>query len=172
MPIDPNQDDFTKMDFRVGQVVKVWEHETADRLYCCHIDVGETEPRPIVSGIRSCYTLEQLLDRKVVVICNLLDSKIQGFTSKGMVLAAKSIDGTTVELLTPHADAVIGERVVIEGLAGTAIAAKQVKKNKVWESVNVDLHTDNNMIGCWKDKQLLTSTGPCHVISLQNSVIG
>ena len=37
---DPNQDAFTKIDIRVGQIAEVWVHETADKLYCEKINVG------------------------------------------------------------------------------------------------------------------------------------
>ena len=78
----------------------------------------------------------------------------------------------TIELLPPHADAATGERKVVGGLTVNASAAKQIQKGKVWECVNADVHTDESAIGCWKDKQLLTSAGACNVESLQNNVIG
>ena len=37
---DPNQPHFTKIELRVGKIVKVWNHETADRLFCEEIDIG------------------------------------------------------------------------------------------------------------------------------------
>ncbi len=85
----PDQPDFTKIDIRVGQINKVWLHPEADKLYCEEIDVGEDAPREIASGLREHYTLEQMEGRKVLVVCNLKAAKIVGFTSNGMVLAAK-----------------------------------------------------------------------------------
>ena len=89
---DPNQPEFTKLDIRVGKIVKVWNHETAEKLYCEEVDLAEEGaegPRQITSGLRAFYTLEEMQDRKVLVVCNLKAAKIQGFTSNGMVLAAK-----------------------------------------------------------------------------------
>ena len=37
--------DVNAMDFRVGVLVSVHKHETADKLYCEMIDIGEAEPR-------------------------------------------------------------------------------------------------------------------------------
>ena len=68
----------------------MWNHESADKLFCEQIDVGEeTGPREIASGLRQHYTLEDMQDREVLVVCNLKAAKIVGFVSNGMVLAAK-----------------------------------------------------------------------------------
>lgn len=49
----------------------------------------ESGPRQIASGLREHYTLEEMHDRLVLVVCNLKAAKIVGFASNGMVLAAK-----------------------------------------------------------------------------------
>lgn len=68
----------------------MWHHPEADKLFCEEIDVGEEGgPRQIASGLRDHYTLEEMQDRKVLVVCNLKAAKIVGFSSNGMVLAAK-----------------------------------------------------------------------------------
>lgn len=74
--------------------LKVWNHEAADRLYCEEIDVGEGEARAIASGLREHHTLEEMQGRLVLVVCNLRPAKLAGFVSNGMVLAAKSADGS------------------------------------------------------------------------------
>lgn len=85
-----DQPEFTRMDIRVGQIKKVWHHPDADKLFCEEIDVGEESgPRQITSGLRQHYELSDMQDKKVLVVCNLKPSKIVGFTSNGMVLAAK-----------------------------------------------------------------------------------
>ena len=48
--IDPNLPDICKLEFKVGQITKVWVHPDADKLYCEEIDVGEKDgPRQIAS---------------------------------------------------------------------------------------------------------------------------
>jgi methionine--tRNA ligase beta chain len=85
-----DQPEFTKIDIRVGKIIKVWNHETADKLFCEQVDLGEeTGPREIASGLKEHYTLEEMQDRDVLVVCNLKAAKIVGFVSNGMVLAAK-----------------------------------------------------------------------------------
>lgn len=76
-----------------GLLVQVWNHEAADRLYCEEIDVGEGEPRAIASGLREHCTLEEMQGRLVLVVCNLRPARLAGFSSNGMVLAAKGADG-------------------------------------------------------------------------------
>lgn len=175
---DPNQVDFTKMEFKVGCITKVWNHETADRLYCEDIDVGEEMPRAVASGLRQYYTLEEMQGRKVIVVCNLKESKLQGFISCGMVLAAKTTgDNARIVLLDPPSDAVVGDTVYIEGLSegdiggGIPLTAARVKKLKIWESVSQDLSTDSTGTACWKGKQLLVAGKSVTATSAPNSPI-
>ncbi len=56
--------------------------------------MGEGEARAIASGLREHHTLEEMQGRLVLVVCNLRPAKLAGFVSNGMVLAAKSEDGT------------------------------------------------------------------------------
>ena len=48
------------------------------RLYIEEIDVGEPEPRQIISGLRDHYTLDEMKDKVIVTICNLKPSKMRG----------------------------------------------------------------------------------------------
>lgn len=73
--------------------LKVWNHESAERLYCEEIDVGEGAPRAIASGLREHLTLEEMQGRLVLVVCNLKPARLAQFVSNGMVLAAKDSDG-------------------------------------------------------------------------------
>ena len=164
---ESNQPEFTKIDIRVGKIVRVWNHESADKLYCEEIDVGEEGgPREIASGLRDYYSLEEMQDRKVLVVCNLKATKLVGFTSSGMVLAAKSPDGTKVELIEAPADAAIGERVTVDGLTGDAVSSTQVKKKKIWEAVSKDLKTGEGGVATWDGKEIKTSAGVCKAASL------
>lgn len=169
--------DLTKMDIRVGEVVKVWHHPTTDRLFVEEIDVGEGAPRQVVSGLRSHYTIESFTGRKVLVVCNLKESKFQGQMSNGMVLAAKSADGSTVELVTPPAEAINGERVFVPGhdaigrLPQSAWNANRVKKFKVWESVAPQLNVNGERVASWTDLPLTTSAGVCTTTTLAGVAI-
>lgn len=75
-----------RLDIRVGRVVEVSKHPDADTLYVERIDVGEAEPRTVVSGLAKFVPIEEMLNRSVVVLCNLKPAKMRGVESKGMVL--------------------------------------------------------------------------------------
>ena len=60
-----------------------------ERIWKLLIDVG-TEKKEIVAGIKKFYTRDQLLNKSIVVVNNLLPSIIRGVESQGMLLAAKS----------------------------------------------------------------------------------
>jgi methionine--tRNA ligase beta chain len=171
--MDDDQPEFTKMDIRVGQITKVWLHPEADKLFCEEIDVGEDSgPRQIASGLRGHYSLEDMQDKKVLVVCNLKAAKIVGFTSNGMVLAAKSSDGAKVELVSPPAEAKVGERVFIEGIKrGEPQTSAQVKKRKTWEKVVSGLKTVNEGVATWEGHAILTSAGQCAAASLVGASI-
>lgn len=61
-------------------------HPDADTLYVEKIDLGEAEPRTIVSGLAKFVPIEEMKDRLVTVLCNLKPAKMRGVESKGMVL--------------------------------------------------------------------------------------
>ncbi len=66
--------DPSKLDFRVGLIVKCWLHPEAEKLLCEEIDLGEsTGPRTICSGIRAHYNPDDIVGRKVLVLANLKD---------------------------------------------------------------------------------------------------
>lgn len=75
-----------RLDIRVGVVVEVSKHPDADTLYVEKIDLGEGEPRTVVSGLAKFVPIEEMLNRSVVVLCNLKPAKMRGVESKGMVL--------------------------------------------------------------------------------------
>ena len=165
-----DQPEFTKVDIRVGKIIKVWNHESADKLFCEQIDLGEESgPREIASGLRQHYTLEEMQDRLVLVVCNLKAAKIGGFSSNGMVLAAK--DDGKVELINPPEGSKIGERVFIEGLEGEPISSAQMKKKKTWDKVAKELKTGDGGIATWSGKTIQTSAGPCSAASLVGAPI-
>lgn len=82
--------DFEKLDLRVGKVLNCERHPNADKLYVLNVDIGEDEPRQIVSGLASSYTPGQMIGKNVIVIANLKPAVLRGVESKGMLLAGKN----------------------------------------------------------------------------------
>ncbi|OVE74812.1 methionine--tRNA ligase [archaeon D22] len=91
---------FSKMDLRVGKIVEIKEHPDAEKLYIEKIDLGNGEIRQIISGLKDHYTTDELLGKKVIVICNLLPAKLRGEMSEGMILAADSKETGQVGVVT------------------------------------------------------------------------
>ncbi|KAH0673339.1 hypothetical protein KY284_024426 [Solanum tuberosum] len=75
-----------------------------------------------------------------------------------------------VELVEPPKDAVIGERVTFLGFDGKPDDVLNPKK-KVWETVQVDLHTNKELVACYKDVPFTTSVGICKVASISEGTI-
>ena len=156
----------TALDIRVGQVVRVWEHEEADKLYCEEIDVGEDEPRQIASGLRPFMGPEDLEGKKVLVLCNLKARKLVGFPSHGMVLCASNSDHTDVRLIAPPVDAKIGERVTVpdfdfEGEESAPFAENKVGKKKVVEKLAPFLVTSKYGVPEFLGRPFMTTAGVC-----------
>lgn len=89
-------DDFAKLDLRVGKVVACEKHPDADKLFVLKVDIGEKEPRTIVSGLAGSYTPGQMIGKHIVVVANLKPSVIRGVQSNGMLLAGKEGNEVTV----------------------------------------------------------------------------
>ena len=53
-------DDFSKLDMRAGTIVSCEKVENAEKLYKIMVDVGEENPRQIVSSLVDYYTAEEL----------------------------------------------------------------------------------------------------------------
>jgi len=102
-------DDFAKLDIALGEIKAVEIVEDADKLLKLTVDVGEDEPRLIVSGIRTFFEDPQVLvGKKCPFLVNLQPRVIRGLESQGMILAAEC-DGVFA-LFNPHNDLPPGTR--------------------------------------------------------------
>ena len=93
-------DDFSKLQFQVGEILSCEAVPKADKLLCSQVKVG-SQVRQIVSGIRSSYTPEEMVGKKVMVLVNLEPRKIRGLVSEGMLLCAEDADGN-LSLMAPE----------------------------------------------------------------------
>ncbi|HOA80331.1 MAG TPA: methionine--tRNA ligase [Defluviitaleaceae bacterium] len=92
-------DDFAKVELKVGEVLKCEKVEKADKLLKSQIKIGN-EVRQIVSGIAQYYSPEEMVGKKVIVVCNLKPVKLRGILSEGMILAASDDNGNMVLVST------------------------------------------------------------------------
>ncbi|XP_067362164.1 tyrosine--tRNA ligase, cytoplasmic-like isoform X2 [Channa argus] len=150
----------SRVDIRVGKIISVEKHPEADSLYLEKIDVGEADPRTVVSGLVDYISPEDLQDRMVLVLCNLKPQKMRGIESQAMLLCA-SIEGNPrrVEPLDPPEGSSPGEQVFVEGYETGKPDEKLNPKKKLWEKMQADLKISEEYVAQWKDKELMTKLG-------------
>lgn len=191
------------IDLRVGHILKAIKHPEADSLFVSTIAMGDkpgtddtTEVdgqvcRTVCSGLNGLIPLEDMQNRKVVVVCNLKPVKMRGIKSSAMVLAAspRLKEGEAddhkgpVELVNPPADAKAGERVYFEGWQAEPEKVLNPKK-KVWETFQPGFTTTDDLevafdAGVVKElegkeglgKLVTESGGICKVTSLKGAQV-
>ncbi|WP_086236553.1 methionine--tRNA ligase [Campylobacter porcelli] len=94
-------DDFKKCVIKVGTILECDNIEGSDKLLKFKIDLGEENPRQIISGIAKYYDPKSLIGKQVCILANLKPAKIFKHLSEGMILSAE--DGS-LTLLGTHAN--------------------------------------------------------------------
>ena len=102
-------DDFAKLQFQVGEILFCEAVPKADKLLCSQVKIG-SQVRQIVSGIRSTYSPEEMVGKKVMVLVNLQPRKIRGLVSEGMLLCAEDADGK-LSLVAPEKEMPAGAEI-------------------------------------------------------------
>ena len=102
-------DDFAKLQFQIGQIVKCEEVPKSKKLLCSQVKIG-SETKQIVSGIKAWYKPDQMVGKKVMVVTNLKPAKLAGMLSEGMILCAEDDEGN-LALMTPEKDIKPGSEV-------------------------------------------------------------
>lgn len=159
------------IDLRVGHILRCIPHENADSLYVSTIAMGDPEGadnthkdeetgrivRTVCSGLRGLIPLEQMQDRKVIVMANLKPVTMRGIKSAAMVLAASPqpkegedahAADRVVELVSPPKGSEGGNRVYFEGFEyGEGKGPEKVlnPKKKQWEIVQPGLYTSEEL---------------------------
>ncbi|MDD5867435.1 MAG: methionine--tRNA ligase [Lachnospiraceae bacterium] len=93
-------EDFEKMEFRVGEIISCEAVPNSKKLLCSKVKIGN-ETKQIVSGIHKYYSPEEMVGKRVMVLCNLKPAKLAGVLSEGMLLCAEDADGN-LALMTPE----------------------------------------------------------------------
>lgn len=153
--------DVSWADIRVGKILDAKPHPDSDKLYVETIDLGEAEPRQILSGLAQHMPLEAVKGAMVVCICNLKARKIGGLESAGMVLCASDAGKTSLCFVTPPAGAAAGERIMFDGFPGEPEAVKKMDKKKGWEAIQPELNTNADGVCCYRDKPFSLGSGVC-----------
>ena len=102
-------EDFGKLEFRVGEILSCKAVEKSNKLLCSQVKVG-SETKQIVSGIRKYYSPEEMVGKKVMVVCNLKPVKLAGVLSEGMLLCAEGSNGE-LALMKPEKELESGSEI-------------------------------------------------------------
>ena len=88
-----NYDEFSKVEVKVGTVVSAERVPESEKLIRLMVDLGEEEPRQIVSGIQAYVEdPESLVGRQLPFVTNLAPRKLMGLESNGMLFAVGQDD--------------------------------------------------------------------------------
>uniref|UniRef100_A0A9L0SAW2 Aminoacyl tRNA synthetase complex interacting multifunctional protein 1 n=1 Tax=Equus caballus TaxID=9796 RepID=A0A9L0SAW2_HORSE len=139
--------DVSRLDLRIGCIITAKKHPDADSLYVEEVDVGETAPRTVVSGLVNHVPLEQLQNRMVILLCNLKPARMRGVLSQAMVMCASSPE--KVEILAPPDGSVPGDRITFDAFPGEPDKELNPKK-KIWEQIQPDLYTNDECVATYK----------------------
>lgn len=83
-------DDFAKVQLQVAEIFAVAQVKGSNKLLAFTLDLGEKEPRQILSGIAAFYPEPQeLVGKKVLAVTNLKPRKMLGQLSQGMLLSSE-----------------------------------------------------------------------------------
>ncbi len=103
-------EEFKKVEMKVGKIISVEIVENADKLYKFMVNVGEENPRQILSAIREYYSdPEFFVGKKLVFVTNLAPRMIRGLESQGMVVAVDGNEDQPI-FLVPEEDVPNGSK--------------------------------------------------------------
>jgi methionine--tRNA ligase beta chain len=152
--------ELSRLEIRVGRIVECEKHPKADTLYVEQVDVGESRPRTIVSGLVKYISKDDMVDRSVIVLCNLKPRAMRGVTSYGMLLCASNEDHSVVDPLTAPEGAQVGELVSFKGHRQEPAEAGN-RATKAFDRVAAELKTTTGGVAQYQDTPFETTAGPC-----------
>ena len=197
------------IDLRVGHILRAIAHPNADSLYVSTIAMGDPEGtdftevdeetgkvvRTVCSGLNGLVPLEEMQNRKIIVVANLKPVNMRSIKSAAMVLAAspKAPEGAdphspdrVVELVSPPENAEAGDKVYFEGWPygeGKGPEKTLNPKKKQWEAIQPGFYTGDDLVvgfdagqceeveGSEKGRLVVEGKGPCTVKTLKGAVV-
>ncbi|KAG0287070.1 G4 quadruplex nucleic acid binding protein [Linnemannia gamsii] len=174
-PVGPATPQPWQIDLRVGKILKVEKHPDADSLYVETVDIGEAEPRTVVSGLVKHIPIEEMENRWLVCVCNLKPAAMRGVKSFAMVLAATDESGK-LELVDPPKGSKPGDKCYFGDWKEEKPEDVMNPKKKIWETIQPGLHTTAECRAAWKSDEgvvhvLKSEHGDCTVPSVVGAKI-
>ncbi len=85
-------DDFSNIEIKIGKILTAEKVPDTDKLLKLSVDMGEEQPRQIISGIALFFSDPQaLVGITCAFVTNLEHRTIRGLESQGMILTASSV---------------------------------------------------------------------------------
>eukprot|EP01132_Coremiostelium_polycephalum_P008020 gene8020-9865_t len=131
------------LDLKVATVKEVNDHPTSDTLYVIKAHLGGDVNKTIVAGLKSAYTKEDLINKKIVVLGNLKPSKFRGVLSEAMIVVGDDGTGPSgISVLVPSKPANEGTSVCAKGMTVKPKANIDYQK----EFLHYDLKVENGVL--------------------------
>lgn len=94
-PNTVTEQDFAKLDIRIGKIVGAEPIPKSKKLLKLSIDVVG-ERRTVVAGLAEHYSPEELVGKHVAMVLNMKPVQLMGIKSEGMLLAAEDEKGLSI----------------------------------------------------------------------------
>ncbi|XP_072552360.1 aminoacyl tRNA synthase complex-interacting multifunctional protein 1 [Salminus brasiliensis] len=161
--------DVSRLDLRIGRILTVRKHPDSESLYIQEVDLGESAPRTVVSGLANHMLPEQLQDSLAVLLCNVKPVKVRGVQSQARLVCAVNQD--KIEPLDPPTGAQPGDRVTFQNYPGEAERELNPKR-RIWERLLPDLCTDGKGVANYKGVAFeVRGKGLCRAATISNGGI-
>ncbi|MTC61451.1 tRNA-binding protein [Providencia rustigianii] len=90
-------DDFTKVELRVGTIIRAEINNKArNPAYVMDVDLGELGIKRSSAQITVHYTPEDLIDKRILCVCNFEVKRIAGIKSEVLITGAPDETGAIV----------------------------------------------------------------------------
>ncbi|CAI5755576.1 unnamed protein product [Candida verbasci] len=130
-------------------------------MYISDIDVKD-KILQVCSGLKNFIPLDQMINRRVVVVTNMKTKKLRGEKSMGMILAAEK---ETVKLINPP-NCEIGERLYFDY---TEVEPTKLKI-EIWKMIQPKLRTREGKV-YFEDIPLQSKDGQFATVDLDNAEV-
>lgn len=177
------------MNLKVGRIIECKKHINAEKLYVSQIQVDITNDEEnqqlktiqVCSGLAGFVPIEDMQNKRVVVLTNLKPSKMRGEKSEAMLLAALNSTisdepATEVELIIPPSESKVGDSLFFQSYFNSENPPRL--KSKVWASIQSRLKVNDDKIAVYVNEDntecpLTTKNNEnaAYTVSLKNSPI-
>ncbi|KAH3685318.1 hypothetical protein WICPIJ_003715 [Wickerhamomyces pijperi] len=164
---------------KVGLIKECQKHPEADKLYVSKIITApesadqDATSLTVCSGLVDHVPIDQMINKKIVLLTNLKPSKMRGIKSEAMILAAEmkktvmedgeSTTKVEVEVVNAPSSSQIGDSLIFKPFFNNLQSSNNTPrlKSKNWEVLQSRLFTDDSGTVIYKDSE----DGKCYKLT-------